>query len=190
MTPQAALATESDHHAAKHRPRPTAQAALTLATLLALIAACGSPAQPGAAGASTVPSFAGPIPTVSSSPQHGSDRPGAEQPARSTASPPAAALNAAYRFAAAWVRGDLPRAQWYAGVEPLCSPAFAARLRTVDPGNVPASRVTGTARTSSSHPNTVVTAVPTNGGVLSVTVTRYNGRWLVSNNAFNRAVTP
>jgi hypothetical protein len=93
----------------------------------------------------------------------------------------------AARFAAAWAQPTLSAARWWAQIAPLCSPAFAQALRTVDPGNVPASRVTGTPQLVSGAATAAVYRVPTNGGQLSVTVTRIGAAWLVTNNDFQRS---
>jgi hypothetical protein len=92
-------------------------------------------------------------------------------------------------FAAAWVRADLPADKWWAGVAPYCEAGFAQQLRTVDPGNLPASRVTGSpVQVSPPVGGVAVFTVATDGGVLMVTVAAVNGHWLVTNDDFQRAV--
>jgi hypothetical protein len=90
-------------------------------------------------------------------------------------------------FATAWTRSDLPANGWWAGVSPLCEAGFAAKLRTVDPANVPATKVTGPPVTASNPgEGVVVYTVPTDGGMLSVTVAVIGGRWQVTGNNFGR----
>lgn len=91
----------------------------------------------------------------------------------------------ALAFARAWVRRERPAAQWLAAVRPLCEPGFAKLMATVDPANVPASRVTGVAQVVVAPAvGTAQYRVPTDAGALLVTVTSLRGRWLVSANDF------
>ncbi|MFE9187854.1 hypothetical protein ACFYMB_31500 [Micromonospora haikouensis] len=90
------------------------------------------------------------------------------------------AVAAATRFVQAWARSGLPAGRWLAGVQPLAIPAYAEQLTTVDPANVPASRITGPGRVSSAVTNRTEVDVPTDAGVLRVTVVRSGGRWLVA----------
>jgi hypothetical protein len=92
-------------------------------------------------------------------------------------------------FAAAWVRGDLPADRWWSAVAPFCEAGFAQRLRTVDPGNLPATKLTGAPVQVSPPVNGVaVFTITTDGGALVVTVAAGDGRWLVTDNDFQRAV--
>ncbi|MFI0796620.1 hypothetical protein ACH4OY_28630 [Micromonospora rubida] len=96
------------------------------------------------------------------------------------ASPDPAAVAAATRFVRAWARPGLPADRWLAGVQPLAIPAYAELLTTVNPANVPASRVTGPGWVSSALTARMVVDIPTDAGVLRVTVVRSGHRWLVA----------
>jgi hypothetical protein len=122
---------------------------------------------PGGAGApSTVPLPAGTAPPL---------------PAPELAPP------VALGFARAWARPDLPADKWWAAVAPWCAPDFATQLRTVDPGNLPATRVTGGAVAAGPPANGgAVYTVATDGGILTVTVAVVNGRWLATGDDFRR----
>jgi hypothetical protein len=91
----------------------------------------------------------------------------------------------ALAFARAWVRRERTPQQWLAAVRPLCEPGFAMLMATVDPGNVPASRVTG-APVAVAAPvgGSARYRVATDAGTLSMTLTSVHGRWLVSGNDF------
>jgi hypothetical protein len=94
----------------------------------------------------------------------------------------------AAEFADRWARSDLAADYWWSAIAPLCEPAFAERLRTVDPRTLPAKAVTGPpVRTTA--PSVGVPAiyhVPTDGGTLVVIVAAIRERWLVSGNDFMR----
>jgi hypothetical protein len=92
------------------------------------------------------------------------------------------AVRVAERFIAAWARPDLPAATWWRGVAQYAEPGYARLLRTVEPSNVPAHRVTGPGRTVSVARGTVVADVPTDAGTCRVTVAEPvgTGTWQVS----------
>ena len=100
-------------------------------------------------------------------------------PTRSTAADPAAAATAT-RFVARWARPDLPAAQWRADVRPYAVPAYADLLDTVDPANVPATRITTPARVVTTTPERAEVDVGTDAGVLRVVCVRHGQRWLVA----------
>ncbi len=100
------------------------------------------------------------------------------------------AASVAATFAAAWVRSDLSAATWWRGVEASCEESFARSLRTVDPSRVPATRVTG--RPVVKHApqdGKAVFEVPTDAGTLTVWLAGVDGRWLVVDADFRRAVS-
>ncbi len=100
-------------------------------------------------------------------------------PARSTAADTAAAATAT-RFVARWARPDLPAAQWRADVRPYAVPGYADLLDTVDPANVPATRITASARVVTATPERAEVDVGTDAGVLRVVCVRDGQRWLVA----------
>ncbi|WP_051800152.1 hypothetical protein [Catenuloplanes japonicus] len=93
---------------------------------------------------------------------------------------PAAAVDAAARFADAWARPDLPAADWREDVAALATAEYAHLLRTVDPADVPATRVTGQPQPRESTTARVVVDVPTDAGTLRVICVAPHGRWLVA----------
>jgi hypothetical protein len=104
-----------------------------------------------------------------------------------TTPPAALAPAAAARFAALWARPGLPAGTWWAQVAPLCEPGFAARLRTVDPQNIPARKVTGPPKpVPSGQDGALEFSVPADGGMILVTVSGIGGKWLVTTNGFAR----
>ncbi|MDR7277664.1 hypothetical protein [Catenuloplanes atrovinosus] len=93
---------------------------------------------------------------------------------------PAAAVDAATRFADAWARPHLPADRWREDVAALATAEYATMLRTVDPANVPATRITGQAWPRESTTLRVVVDVPTDAGTLRLVCVASHGRWLVA----------
>ncbi len=94
-----------------------------------------------------------------------------------------AALDVAGRWAAAWVRPaeGTTAAQWLEGLRPLTTEEYLGVLGTVDPGNVPATRVTGSAQAVRAAESSVRAEVPTDTVTLLVLVVRTElGEWRVS----------
>jgi hypothetical protein len=160
---------------------------------------CSSTGRPGEPRptAATPPTAAAPPGSTSGSPAGGAAgaTASAEAPGHDDhddagpAAPAAQAPPAAAAFAAAWTRRGLQAEQWWAQLAPLCTPAFAAKLRSTDPANVPASQVTGPpVAVRDPSEGLAVYTVPTNAGTLSVTLTSVAGRWLASDTTFRRTV--
>ncbi|MBM0201970.1 hypothetical protein JNW90_01715 [Micromonospora sp. STR1s_5] len=159
----------------RHRALRTATAGVSIV----LLATCGGPqsapsdGRPGsAAGTHTVP--APPVPATSLA----ADPDGVLPTTAATADP--AAVSAAVEFTRAWARPDLPTDRWLAGVRPYAIPAYAELLTTVQPTNVPATRVTGLGRAVAATADRVDVDVTTDAGVLRVVCVRSSGRWLVA----------
>lgn len=89
-------------------------------------------------------------------------------------------------FMTAWLKRSLTSEQWWAGVAPYCEQSYAAQLRTVDPGRVPAGKVTGPLKLTDSRTDTAVYEVPTDNGTLKVTVTTVDGSWKVTDSEWRR----
>jgi hypothetical protein len=98
----------------------------------------------------------------------------------------AAARRTAVGFATAWARPDLAAGPWWQGVAVYAEPGYARLLRSVDPANVPANRVTGAARVVSEDSGLVVVDVPTDAGTCRVTVadSAGTGTWRVSTHSW------
>lgn len=92
-----------------------------------------------------------------------------------------AALLAALTFIRLWARPTLGRAAWYTGVQPVVTPAYAQLLADTDPADIPARLATGSPRLVSAHPAVVAADVPTDVGLIRVTVATTGGRWLIDN---------
>jgi hypothetical protein len=85
-------------------------------------------------------------------------------------------------FTRAWAHPALGPEEWWRGVRPYAEPGYAQLLRTVEPSNVPATRVVGPARTVTTEPGLVVVDVPTDAGTCRVTVAKTSATtgWQVS----------
>ncbi|SCL43837.1 hypothetical protein GA0070606_0028 [Micromonospora citrea] len=169
------------------------RAVLAAAAAAVALAGCGGPVEQGTAA----PVLSGPVyPTagaVEVSPTSTGEAPGRDDHGdeRAPVAPPPAAQapRVAAAFAAAWARPDLPTEVWWQRVAPHCEEGFARALRTVDPAQVPARRVTGRpAATRAPKGGAAVYEVPTDAGTLTVTLAAVNGRWVVTGNDFVRAV--
>ncbi|SHK82355.1 hypothetical protein SAMN05443637_112205 [Pseudonocardia thermophila] len=99
-----------------------------------------------------------------------------------SAAPPAA-VDAALRWTRAWVRPPegTTAQQWLEGLRPLTTPEYLGVLSTVDPANIPATRVTGEPRAVSVAPQSVRVQVPTDAlTLLVVVVDDEAGTWRVA----------
>ncbi|GLY68220.1 hypothetical protein Atai01_48390 [Amycolatopsis taiwanensis] len=86
-------------------------------------------------------------------------------------------------WARAWVNhsAGLTPAQWLDGLRPYTTEEYlASKMSTVDPANVPATAVTGDPVVVSSYTSSVQVVIPTNGPKLSITVSRTDAGWRVS----------
>ncbi|MDP9792574.1 hypothetical protein J2S43_001086 [Catenuloplanes nepalensis] len=93
---------------------------------------------------------------------------------------PAAAVDVAVRFAGAWARPGLPADRWREDVAALATAEYATMLRTVDPADVPATRITGQPWPRESTTLRVIVDVPTDAGTLRIVCVAPHGRWLVA----------
>ncbi|CRK61837.1 FIG01033472: hypothetical protein [Alloactinosynnema sp. L-07] len=93
------------------------------------------------------------------------------------------ALDTATRWAHAWV--DHPEGtsveQWLNRLRPHTTEEYLAVMAKVDPANVPATKVTGPPVAKLSFEKSVEAEVPTDGGVLRITVIRTDQGWRVAN---------
>lgn len=124
-------------------------------------------------------------PPVKAAPSASLDEsPGAPTPSTSRAKREAdPALAAADEFVRHWVRPapGTTSEQWRAALTPYVVPEMVQALASVDPGNVPASKVTGRAKKVSQDGPHASVGVPTDAGQVRVVVLRqHDGRWLVS----------
>jgi hypothetical protein len=95
---------------------------------------------------------------------------------------PAAALQVASRWARAWVRppDGTTGAKWLDGLRSTTTDEYLGVLSGVDPGNIPATRVTGAAKAVSVAPRSLRVQVPTDALTLVITVVDTDTGWRVS----------
>lgn len=101
-----------------------------------------------------------------------------------TPAPPSPqALDVASKWVAAWVKhpAGITNQQWLAQLKPYTTDEFLPQMSSVDPTNVPATKITGAVVSVDSTTSSVVADVPTDGGTIQVTViTTPNQGWRVS----------
>jgi hypothetical protein len=101
-----------------------------------------------------------------------------------TPAPPAPqALDVAQKWVTAWAKhpAGITNQQWLEQLKPYTTDEFLPQMGTVDPANVPATKVTGAAVSVDSTTSSVVADVPTDGGTIQVTViTTPSQGWRVS----------
>jgi hypothetical protein len=95
---------------------------------------------------------------------------------------PAAALQVASRWARAWVRppDGTTAARWLDGLRSTTTDEYLGVLAGVDPGNIPATKVTGAAKAVSVSPRSLRVQVPTDTLTLVITVVDTDTGWRVS----------
>lgn len=103
-------------------------------------------------------------------------------PKPASAAPNPEALSVAEQWTKAWVRHPqgITNDQWLAGMKPLTTPEYLPQMRSIDPANIPASKVTGKAEAAESYQSSVEANVPTDGGKLRITVIKTPQGWRVS----------
>ena len=95
---------------------------------------------------------------------------------------PAAAVEVAARWSAAWVRppeGTTGR-EWLSGLRPYTTDEYLGVLSGVDPANIPATRVTGETRPVRVAARSLQVEVPTDGLTLLVLVVDTESGWRVA----------
>lgn len=100
----------------------------------------------------------------------------------SSAPPAPKALEVAGQWARAWVNHPqgTTNEQWLNGLRPFTTEEQLAVMTSVDPGNIPATAVTGNPVVKTSYEKSVEVTVPTNGGTLSITVIERPDGWRVA----------
>jgi hypothetical protein len=105
-----------------------------------------------------------------------------------TSAPPAPeALQVAKAWATAWVNhpAGITSQQWVKGLAPYTTDEYLPVMNSVDPANVPASRVTGEPTAKVSYTSSAQVLVPTDGGELEISVIRTPAGWRVA--GYNQA---
>ncbi|GAB2981763.1 hypothetical protein LWP59_05110 [Amycolatopsis acidiphila] len=99
-----------------------------------------------------------------------------------SAAPDPEAVNVAKLWAQAWVNhpAGITNAQWLDALRPYTTDEFLPQMSSVDPANIPASRLTGDPTATQSYTSSVQVLVPTDGPKLSITVSQTAAGWRVS----------
>jgi hypothetical protein len=118
------------------------------------------------------------VPTVTAVPSAAATPPPELTPANLPLSAaPQAALGVAQRWASAWA--DHPAgttgAQWSQRLAPYTTDEYLPVLASVDPANVPSSRVTGPPQAVEVHPDSLRVDVPTDAVTLQLLVVQVGG---------------
>jgi hypothetical protein len=100
-----------------------------------------------------------------------------------TKAPPAAdALKVATAWGKAWV--DHPTGttndKWLDGLRPYTTEEYLVEMSTVDPANIPATKVTGPPVPKQSYTSSVTANLPTDGGTIAITVIDTPQGWRVA----------
>jgi hypothetical protein len=106
-----------------------------------------------------------------------------QPPQTPTSAPPSPqALDVMTLWAKAWVNHPqgVTNAQWLDGLRPYTTEEQIAIMASVDPANIPATQVTGPPTPKTSYTTSVEGTVPTNGGVLTITVISTPAGWRVA----------
>lgn len=99
-----------------------------------------------------------------------------------SAAPSPQALDVAEKWAKAWVKhpDGITAKKWADGMSEYTTDEYLPVLRSVDPANVPASKVTGKPKARDSFSKSVEVEIDTDGPTLLITVVRTNAGWRVS----------
>jgi hypothetical protein len=91
-------------------------------------------------------------------------------------------------FTTAWLHHDgVSASAWLRAVTKYTTTALAAQLVDADPANVPADRTTGSATVVNDTATACQVRVPTDTGMLLLSMQRVSGRWLVDDIDWTRA---
>lgn len=171
-------------------PRHLAVAALTFAVLATviglLIPESSNPPSARTAANRATTSSTQPSRATSTAPS-GTQRPAVTTTPPAQAPPAPEALAVASAWANAWVNhpAGITSEQWTAQLAPLTTDEFIPQLRTIDPANIPSTRVTGPPTPTKSTAKAVELDIVTDGAVLHLTVIATPAGWRVS--AYDRS---
>jgi hypothetical protein len=104
-------------------------------------------------------------------------------PQKPTSAPPAdGALKVADSWGKAWVHhpAGTTSAKWLDGLKPYTTEEYLVEMSTVDPANIPATKVTGPPVPKQSYTSSVTANLPTDGGTLAITVIDTPQGWRVA----------
>lgn len=88
-------------------------------------------------------------------------------------------LSSAALFLHEWMQSDRPQKVWLGAMAPYATPAFLEELRSVDPANVPATRVEGEPRLVGQDGDLPIARITTDGGRLDVVLAATGSACLV-----------
>jgi hypothetical protein len=172
-------------------PRHLAVAVVTFA-VLATVVGILIPENPDPVSARTAASRGTTSSTAQPSRPSSTASSGTQRPAVTTTPPAPAppapeALAVASAWANAWVNhpAGITNEQWTAQLAPLTTDEFIPQLRTIDPSNIPSTRVTGPPTPTKSTAKAVELDIVTDGAVLHLTVIATPVGWRVS--AYDRS---
>jgi hypothetical protein len=116
----------------------------------------------------------------SGEPDDGVGPPGVDAAAPPSTSPGTAAPEVvAVNFTKAWLNHhNISAADWHKGIAKYSTKTLSDRLDGVDPGSVPADRMTGAATVDDQESSYVDVAVPCDAGTLVLRMVIVDGRWL------------
>ncbi|MEV7041333.1 hypothetical protein [Amycolatopsis sp. NPDC051061] len=99
-----------------------------------------------------------------------------------TAAPNGDAVRVAKQWAAAWVDhpAGITSEQWLAKLKPFTTEEYLPVMGSVDPANIPATKVTGEPVVGTSYTSSVQLTIPTDGPKLAITVVNTNAGWRVA----------
>lgn len=102
---------------------------------------------------------------------------------RTSAPPEPAALGVVRKWAQAWVThpDGISNKKWLRGLAPFTTKEYLPVMESVEPDNIPATKVTGEPKVVESYTASVTAEVPTDGPKLSITVVQTDAGWRVSN---------
>lgn len=102
---------------------------------------------------------------------------------RTSAPPEPAALQVVREWARAWVThpDGISNKKWLRGLAPFTTEEYLPVMESVEPDNIPATKVTGEPKVVESYTASVTAEVPTDGPRLSITVVKTDAGWRVSN---------
>lgn len=104
-------------------------------------------------------------------------------PQRPTSAEPAdEALDVAESWGNAWVDhpDDITTEKWLDGLRPFTTEEYLVEMASVDPANIPATKVTGRPKAIDSYTSSVTVELPTDGGDLAITVIDTPQGWRVA----------
>jgi hypothetical protein len=104
-------------------------------------------------------------------------------PQKPTSAPPADdALKVADSWGKAWVHhpAGTTTDKWLDGLKPYTTEEYLVEMSTVDPANIPATKVTGPPVPKQSYTSSVTANLPTDGGTLAITVIDTPQGWRVA----------